>query len=225
MRLWCNFDPTETGVPMIEGDEKMTAREHGLKETTGAGCSESHATALRRCGLGISAGLIACVLGGASISMAADDLGWIVDHIRTDRSTATTFDDSGNVVRAKATTVDRVTVTRTVTDTLAKDESRMIRVQSRVTQTVTAGDKVVSTQTRLPGSSRLTVTSISTNVKQPNGSITTLEKLGKDGQLRIVSRTTTFNDVDTGETTITVEGLSESGRLIVRSVTTKVKDF
>jgi hypothetical protein len=213
-------------VSTIEGDEKVTAREQGLRETTGAGYGESRAMAVRRCGLGISAGLIACVLGGASISMAADDLGWIVDHIKAETYSAKTFDDAGNFARETFKTTERIDVSRAVTETRAKDESGMIRVQTRVTKTGKLGgssftEKVVVTENRLPGSSRLVVVSILTNVKLPNGTMSTTEQRGAGGTMRIVSRTTTLNDTDTGEKTTTVEGLSTSGRLVVRSVTTQ----
>jgi len=215
-------------VSTIEGDEKVTAREQGLRETTGAGYDESHATALRRCGLGISAGLIACVLGGASISMAADDLGWIVDHIKAETYSAKTFDDAGNFASETFKTTERIDVSRAVTETRAKDESGMIRVQTRVTETGKLGgssftEKVAVTEKRLPESSRLVVVSILTNVKLPNGTMSTIEQRGAGGTMRMVSRKTNLSNPKTGETTYTIEGLNKKGDLVVKSVTTRIK--
>ena len=206
----------------------MTARESGLRETTGAGYGESRATALRRCGLGISAGLIACVLGGASISMAADDLGWITDHIKAETYSAKTFDDAGNFASETFKTTERIDVSRAVTETRAKDESGMIRVQTRVTETGKLGgrsftEKVAVTEKRLPGSSRLVVVSILTNVKLPNGTMSTIEQRKADGTMRMVSRKTNLSNPETGETTYTIEGLNKKGDLVVKSVTTRIK--
>jgi hypothetical protein len=206
----------------------MTAREQGLRETTGTGYGESRATALRRCGLGISAGLIACVLGGASISMAADDLGWIADHIKTETYSAKTFDDAGDFARETFKTTERIDVSRAVTETRAKDESGMIRVQTRVTETGKLGgnsftEKVAVTEKRLPGSSRLVVVSILTNVKLPNGTMSTIEQRGAGGTMRMVSRKTNLSNPETGETTYTIEGLNKRGDLVVKSVRTRIK--
>lgn len=207
----------------------MTSGKQGLREMTREKNGISHATALRRCVLGVVAVMLACGFGGASSVLGADDdLGWIADHIKSDSTSVKTFDDAGNLSRETVKTVERIDVSRVVTETLAKDESGTVRVQTRVTETGKLtpspfGEKVVVTEKRLPGSSRLVVVSVLTNVKLPNGTMSTVENRSEGGSLRIVSRKTNLTDPETRETTYTVEGLNAKGNLVVKSVTTRVK--
>jgi hypothetical protein len=67
------------------------------------------------------------------------------------------------------------------------------------------------------------VVSILTNVKLPNGTMSTIEQRGAGGTMRMVSRKTNLSNPETGETTYTIEGLNKRGDLVVKSVRTRIK--
>gem|GEM_PF-2462442 len=172
-----------------------------------------------RPGIIVTAMLVVTLLGRTTVILAEEENDWLKKHAVVRNHETQDRDDDGNI-KAVATVKETTIYIKQINVEIKKrDASGNLVVTCRTNDTVDIqGGKATIVENLLPGYGDLVVTSITTVQKTPDGTVTTIQSRGKDGNMRIINRTTTVTKSD-GTISTVVETPDKAGRLIPRQVT------
>jgi len=168
------------------------------------------------------------VMLGCSIVFPAigsdKDNDWINSYIVVDKTEIVNRDQNGNVNSIVVVKDSKVSVRRKVTETRTVNSAGEERVISRRIETYDSlGGSVVVVEGEVEGYVGLVPVSMTTVVKLPGGTVTTVQCRNGVGSMPIASRVTTAKDND-GATTTVVEAPDKHGNLVEVQTTTHYRE-
>jgi len=153
--------------------------------------------------------------------MAEGEYDWVADYLVVRTSEKATVNEKGITQTIDKVSKSEITIEQTLSERKKKDKMGNMVLVSRVRTTKFTDineHKTIIIEKETMAEAGLVITELTNTHKTPNGSVTTIEKLDKNGVLEIIKRTTASKDEE-GITTTTLETLNKDRQLVIRQVT------